>query len=69
MARAAAAAAALALVALPTAAHAGTVEVAGDIRVRYIAAPSERNAVTVTADDGVITLVDAGAPLRPLGRP
>lgn len=62
IARAAAAAAALALVALPTAAHAGTVEVAGDIRVRYIAAPSERNDVTVTADDGVITLVDAGAP-------
>lgn len=56
------AAAALAVVALPSSADAGTAEVAGDVHLRYIAAPSERNDVTVTADDGVITLVDAGAP-------
>jgi Ca2+-binding RTX toxin-like protein len=54
--------AALAFVALPTSAYAGTVEVAGDVHVRYTAAPGERNDVTVSADAGVITLVDAGAP-------
>ena len=63
MARTAAAAAALALVALPTSADAGTAGVAGRrSRPLHREAPSERNDVTVTADDGVITLVDAGAP-------
>jgi Ca2+-binding RTX toxin-like protein len=62
IARTATAAAALTFVTLPTSAYAGTVEVAGDVHVRYIAAPGERNDVTGSADAGVITLVDAGAP-------
>jgi Ca2+-binding RTX toxin-like protein len=62
IARTATAAAALAFVALPSSADAGTAEVTGDVHLRYTAAPSERNDVMVTADDEVITLVDAGAP-------
>jgi Ca2+-binding RTX toxin-like protein len=45
----------------PTLAHAGTFEVTGDVHLRYLAAPGERNDVTVTADETVITLIDAGA--------
>lgn len=55
-------AAALAFVALPTSASAGTLAVTGDVHLRYTAAPGERNDVTVTADGAMVTLVDAGAP-------
>lgn len=61
MARTVSAAATLVCVALPTSAYAGTVQATGDVHLRYVAAPEERNEVTVTADDGVITLLDAGA--------
>jgi hypothetical protein len=66
----------LAVLSLPALAHAGTLYAQQDFEFRYIAAPGERNRVTITEDQQfpdpstaytILHLTDVGAPIR-LGR-